>query len=96
MQHDKVVNIKMKLYTNEIISCTQVSYIWKPKLQILWNHSFLKPLSTDSHIIYTGPYAGKKSYSVTETKNSFPLPKNSRRKQASKFWLIGIKAQVIA
>lgn len=33
---------------------TKGTHIWKPKLQVLWNHPFLKPLAADSYIVYAG------------------------------------------
>ena len=32
----------------------KATQIWKPKLQVLWNYTFLKSLSIDSYIVYTG------------------------------------------
>lgn len=40
----------------------RATYIWKPKLQVLWNNPFLKPLSTDSYVIN----AGRKWYQKAE------------------------------
>jgi len=53
----KVVYKNEDVYKLDDLMQINETHIWKPKLQILWNHPFLKPLSTDSYIIYTGSYA---------------------------------------